>query len=728
MLLQKRSWTLLKGVFCFLTLLILLLQFYFLSLKLPLDTAYTNKMAGFLTIFLHKLGSNFSLWKPLIAYVLAHIFIQTFLVIIIYWLAKELVKTSHVFERNLFLVGILLWLLCQTSIYLWNGYLFPYSYFSMKLPHHSPIYLAALIVTTSLLLIIVGLVLFRIIVSKPRGSIITLVVFFLGWSSLFLYKHYAAIYFFPTTQSPNIILIITDSLRPDYAKQSDRSIHVKNFIDNAAFFSNSLTLLGRSTPGLVSILTGAYPKNNGARFNLIPQHYLKLENSLSRVLKSQGYQTIFAADGRQFVNINADFGFDQVIAAQSGIYDFIFSLVNDTPLSNLLMNTVIGEILFPYNYANRNSYFTYLPGSFINLVDNRLINKSPGKPVLFIAALTVAHWPYVWAKQPNFESLAERYEDSVIQLDNQFGELLTLLKKRGLLQNSIIITLSDHGDSLGLPGDRITEEQNYRGPTPRLATITRFPYMKFTPGSALIGMDTSSGHGTDLLSMTQLQTTLAFRSSTGINPQTITQRVALIDVAPTLFDLLGITPKIPFDGVSLRPIMMGGSQLKNFDRPLFLESEIDIPLIDITAHRGASTFSRLINKYANLYDIDLTTQQLVLRDTAIAPLLSEKQRGIIEGKWLLVHFPGKNRLQTEVIPSDSPELKNCYYFFPATKNQGKISQMFCYKLSPTMPNFVLVNLETKQWQIFFQNEESQNPTFSLLLNKLKGFYGRDLSE
>ena len=723
----------LKWTFVLLTLLIILLQFYALTLKLPFNMAYSNKLVGFFSIYLNKLTQSFSLWPPLIGFVLAHVFIQSLLATLIFFVIKEVVKISPILRHNLYALGVFFWLICQTTIFLWNGYLFPYSFFAtnlLKLINHPVVYLALLSCCTIFIAVILGIATYRLFRYKRRVFLITTLLFIsLG---AFSYQKYLSLPAFKSHKAPNIIIIITDSLRPDYAKGKEEKpggpIHVQSLINNSAFFSNSLALLGRSTPGLVSILTGDYPKTNGARFNLIPQKFLNLDHSLTKILKSHGYQTIFAADGRQFINLNKNFDFDQIISAKSGIYDFIFSSINDTPASNLLMNTALGRVLFPYNYGNRNSYYTYLPKSFVHLVDHKLYDAAPLKPTLLIVALTVAHWPYVWARQPHYDNISERYEDSVLQLDKQYDALYKVLSKKGLLENSIIVTLSDHGDSLGLPGDRIISEQNYQGPKDRLALISSFPYMlKGGSKGQLLGMDTSAGHGTDLLSMTQLQTTLAFYDTKQIKPQTITQRVALIDVAPTLLDLVHINLSHPVAGISLKPRMLHNSRLTEFNRPIFLESEIDIPLIDVTKKDSHATVNRLINQYTSLYDIDITTQQLVLKDDAVSRLLQEKQRGIIDGEWLLVYFPGKNRLQTYIV-SPNTDLKECYYFYPAEESKGQVSKLFCYRFAPTVPYYVLINLRSQKWQIFFTGEAKENPVFNSMRQKLKAFYGDELKD
>lgn len=706
----------LKLVFLLLTSLLILTQFYFLSFKLPFELAFTQKSVGFFSIYLNKLSQSFALWPPLLLFIAAHIALQSLLAVVIYLLTKKLIELFPSLTRNIFLWGICLWLFCQGLIFFWNGLLFPYSFFALKfswLQSYPNFFLILLSLMSLPIFILLVLVLWQH--WRMTVSVLTLLLlFYLG--NHFLFNRY-----FKAHASPNVIIIITDSLRPDFVfSNNPNSFSIENIVKRGAFFPNTFTLLGRSSPGLVSILTGNYPKTHGARFNLIPTKYINLENSLTKILQSKGYQTIFLADGRQFINLDNNYGFNQVITAKSGIYDFIFTFINDTPLSNLLTNTKVAQLLFPYNYANRNAYYTYRPHSFINLVDNKLINQAPSKPVLLVSALTIAHWPYVWARQPQLQNLEQRYQDSVTQLDQQFIELMQLFKSRGLLQNSIVVVLSDHGDSLGLPGDRIIQTQNYIGPQKYLNLIPQIPYT--SPTNKLVGIDTSAGHGTDLLSMTQLNTTLAFNYPSVIKPQIIKERVALIDVTPTILDLLNIKMPLHFDGISLKPLMLGQANLAELNRPIFLETEIDIPMIDVTRLDGhRSAVSALIEQYANLYDIDLATQQLVLKDEAIQRLLSEKQLGVIDQNWLLAYFPGKNALNTQVLPVGDPEIKNCYYVFPAKTINNRVTDIFCYQLRPTSPYYVLVNLKTMEWQIFL-NKETNDPIFKSLLDKLNAFF------
>lgn len=711
-----------KGILTLLTLTLVITQFYFLSLKLPFDVSLSHKSVGFFNLYLYNLTQSFWLWVPLIGFLFAHILIQSLLAILIFYLLKKLSFIFPVAQKQFLMWGTLLWFFCQITILLWNSYLFPYSFFSMALFKIIPqrIDHFVLFLFSSILFLLVIIVVIHSLIKKTLTTISIMGIAVLIISLPYLYSFISPKYHFATLKEPNVIIVITDSLRPDFTnvKKNDTPITVNNMLKNSVYFSNSLTTLGRSTPALVSILTGDYPRHHGARFNLIPEKNTHLEHSLSQLLKARGYQTIFAADGMQFINLYPNFGFDKVIAAKRGIYDFVFSFINDTPLSNLIMNTRLGRLCFPFNYANRNAYFTYQPNTFIDLMHDKLTNSDPKKPLFMVTALTLAHWPYVWAQQPSLKTIGERYTNSVMTLDDQYKKLLLLLNKRGLLQNTILITLSDHGDSMGLPGDRITTEEKYIGPKDRLNLMTQYPYTVSNP--KLIGLNTSAGHGTDLLSMTQLQTTLAFHYyGENFKAREIIDRVALIDIAPTVLNLLHIPSQIQEDGVSLKSIFEGKSNAQ-LARPLFLESEIDIPLIDVTnKDTSHSTVARLIDQYAHLYDINVDNQKLTLREDVIPRLLQEKQLGVIDNDKLLVYFPGKNNTQSVILNNNSSEIKNCYYVITVPSTRQKL---ICYRAHPTVPYFVLVDLKSAQWQIFFGNETQKNTTFNRLFQKLQSFY------
>lgn len=729
----------LKWSFFVLTFLITIVQLYSLIYKLPFDASMSNKKMGFFNLYLYNLTQSFSLWIPLVEFIVAQILLQVLFVSLIYFCTVQSCKLLRQ-QQHVLMFGIILWTAAQFSLLLGNLFLFPYSYYGLLLqPMMTSIFgyyllISLFILAISVCVIAIILTIIASLKMHPRlgGTVLLIALGLLLLSTLLNEMHIPQK---SNSKYPNVVLIMTDSVRPDYLNSKINNKyqlpHLHRLLHNSVFFPNAFTTLGRSTPGLVTMLTGRYPKNNGARFNLIENDQLKLSDSLPQVLKHYGYETLLFADSLQFINVDTAYGFDKVFSPEHGIYDFIFTFANDLPLSNLLMNTPVGQWLFPYNFANRVAYHTYTPDAFTCFFKHHLHFLKLNKPVFIVIDLTLPHWPYVWARQPNLPSIPDRYLDSLKALDGQLGELIKNLQQKNILQNAILVVASDHGDSFGVPGERYIQEGNYIGPKDRLSYITKYPYSIKSPRSsnaAVIGLDTSSGHGTDLLSASQLNTTLAFQFfGQQLPPRMINTRVALIDIAPTLLDFLNL-PLLPnSDGLSLKPLMLNSQFDKNFMiRPLFLESEIDIPTIDVTQrNQSRSVIHHLIDQYADLYYIDLDNLQLVLKPQAVKKLLKEKQRAIMKDGWFLVHFPGTSHTQSQLINDSQQELAQCYYAFPI-QNEKPGKKYICYLPQPTQPYYVLINLQSYQWQILFEKEAQQNPVFNKLLMDLKKFYGDEL--
>jgi arylsulfatase A-like enzyme len=85
---------------------------------------------------------------------------------------------------------------------------------------------------------------------------------------------------------------------------------------------------------------------------------------------------------------------------------------------------------------------------------------------------------------------------------------------------------------------------------------------------------------------------LVFRLPFPVEPVRVTSQVRNVDIAPTLLDLVGIAPPASFEGRSLVPLMMGGTEP---DRPAF--SALGVPLfpdasIQTAVNDGAWTYAR----------------------------------------------------------------------------------------------------------------------------------------
>jgi arylsulfatase A-like enzyme len=122
------------------------------------------------------------------------------------------------------------------------------------------------------------------------------------------------------------------------------------------------------------------------------------------------------------------------------------------------------------------------------------------------------------------EPFASRYADDpyvgeIAYADSQIGRLLETLERSRLLDRTIVVVAGDHGESLGEHGERDHGIFVYE-------SVLRVPLMIRAPS---------------------------------LEPRRVAALVRLIDVMPTVLDLLGL-PAPASDGVSLTPLMNGERQ------------------------------------------------------------------------------------------------------------------------------------------------------------------------
>jgi Sulfatase len=429
---------------------------------------------------------------------------------------------------------------------------------------------------------------------------------------------------------PNLIIIGIDSLRPELVGAGASvglTPNIQMFLRGAHVFSNATTPLARTYPSWISILSGRYPRTTGARENLIPRERLASFKTLPEVLQSRGYRTIFATDEVRFSNIDEAYGFDVALTPTVGAADFLLGKLNDLPLPNMIANTRLGGYLFPATYANRAASVTYRPDTFIDRLADE-IQTSDGKPTMLAIHLTLPHWPYRWADDGDHifgQTNDQRYSyfASVIEADRQFGHLLALLEKKRLLDHSVVVVLSDHGEALGSAvGD----------------TLLRGGATRNFLGGASVNI---WGHGTSVLSPHQYATLLAMRVfEPAVNPEKTTFHdapVSLVDLAPTLLDMARIDSSEPFDGTSVVPALKGDEAAIEWlrQRVCFTETGIRSPLPEA----GKIDEMKIFDAAAAFFTMNSQTGRIEVREELMPVIIADKERAAFNQRWLLAAVP-----------------------------------------------------------------------------------------
>ena len=436
-----------------------------------------------------------------------------------------------------------------------------------------------------------------------------------------------------SASKPNVILIGIDSLRPDTVgrgKGIGVTPHIDRFLEEAVMFTDTTTPLARTFSSWTTILSGQHPVRSGARDNLMPRDALTPFVSLADRMRSVGYKTVYATDEVRFSNIDTSFGFDRVIGPKMGPSDFMLGRWGDQPLLNLLANTRVARVLFPNVYGNRAVAATYRPAEFINWVEQEV---SFDGPTFLAMHLTLPHYPYHWANDhsifPEAADGSYRYLAGVVGADEQFGQLLQVLERRGALGNAIVVLLSDHGEALGLNSDNLLSDRS----------------AKAAVGKLLVSM---TGHGSSVLSPTQYQVVLAIRqfglASSGAVATGLMTRSApasLEDVAPTVLSLAGIGfEPFDFDGHSLvAEIERPGADPALTSRVRFTETGLTTTFMRM----GDFSESANVEEGMKFFDIDPAASRVIFRRDRFADLLEQKERAAITSDMVLAAIPDPER-------------------------------------------------------------------------------------
>lgn len=609
--------------------------------------------------------------------------------LLIVFITSQIAQFIKLASNKQVYLGTYLWCIGIVTILVANQYYFPNSKFSglSSLIFFHPVLTKITFVVLSL--IFSGLVLLSIIFflmrSAGKARIFYLMTGVVLSCAPFYFKVKAPLTSPATAEHPNIILIGVDSLRPDflsYFGHDKTTPFFDKFLQQSVVFSESITPLARTFPSWSTILTGLHPRENGVRSNLAPHHSPLITKTLPGILRQHGYQTILATDETRFSNLDENYGFERLVTPPIGLNDFLLGSFNDFPLSNLLVNTSLGKWLFPHSYANRPVYFTYNPDSFLTLVQP-ILEEQQTKPLFLTIHFCLTHYPYMWSGlSAGPLSIIERYDQSVSRVDKQLNKFFGMLQANHLLDHAIVVLLSDHGEALELPGDRITEKDLFI--SAKKSVIPRF----YPPSLDDEAINQSAGHGTDVLGLPQYHTLLAFRLF-GVGQQQqriIPGIVSMSNIKPTILELIHLSeiePQPPKILSHSLVSLINGSQISiNWNEHLFLESDYTPEAIRTVYPETR----KVLLEGVQLFQVNPTTTRLTLKEAMYAKIIHSKQYADIYQDWMLALYPQNKNLR--------------------------------------MP--ILINLKSGQWTNDLQSDFARRSPASIMLRELKTFYGDDL--
>ena len=401
----------------------------------------------------------------------------------------------------------------------------------------------------------------------------------------------------PFTQDRNVILLGLDSFQSnrieDRADGAQPAPHVVALLDESSRFDSAWTPLARTYPSWISILTGRWPVNDGVRFNLAPESAPAPDNVyLGQRLAAAGYTTLHATDETRFSNVREQHGFEQTLHPQMGAADFLLASAFDLSALNLARQTALGHDLAAPLRWNRASP-AYSPRLFVRGVLAQLDEAPRDRPLFLTVHLCGNHWPFS-APAPYAWRGADEVDACISMVDAQVHELVSAFRDSGLLERSLLVLLSDHGDGWTGPGCR------------------------------------SNSHGDDFRSLWANRVLLGLRAP-GLPRQRLETMVRTIDIYPTVLELLDLPAAEGVDGRSLVPLALG---TREPHRPVFAETEIN---------RKAWSVPELVARNAHWYEIDPANGLVHLSEDGASELLPQREYLWIDGDRRVMVAPENGR-------------------------------------------------------------------------------------
>lgn len=316
----------------------------------------------------------------------------------------------------------------------------------------------------------------------------------------------------------NLILISIDTLRADrlgaYGYDRDTSPTLDALAARGVRFETVIAESSWTLPSHITLFTGLSPALHGV---VSPEH--KLAESvpvLTEVLRERGFRT-FAFTGGIYLapNFGFDRGFETYASAmhESGSEEM-------RPIAFRTALAYTQRRIAEFDPSER--FFAFIhtydvhcpyesPAEYTEMFDSRPASDqietrgNCGNPTFNEMQLS----------QGQAQFLSDRYDAGIRQADDHLGRFLARLEKRGVLEDTVVAVVSDHGEEF--------LEHGQIGHLTLHMEILRVPWIVAGPG---------------------------------IESRVVTEPVGLEDVMPTLLALLEI-PSPPTEGVSMLPAIRG---------------------------------------------------------------------------------------------------------------------------------------------------------------------------
>jgi arylsulfatase A-like enzyme len=312
-------------------------------------------------------------------------------------------------------------------------------------------------------------------------------------------------------------LISIDTLRADhlgvYGYHRDTTPNIDRFARGAVLFADPVAPAPQTLASHASIFTSLLPSHHGALGNF----KFKLADdavTMAEILADNGYATVSFNDGGL---LDADFGCGQGFS----LYD---STSKKSPFAGRVAPArkwLARKLEEPF-FLFLHSYEVHTPlkpePRYLSLFETDYEGPLPGH----FGGVVLRRFRdgEFEADQANLDHIVALYDATIRSMDDSFQELIEALEERGLYDRAMIILTSDHGEEYGERGRVAVHGPTLYDEVIRVPLIIKFPHDRY--------------------------------ASTVVE-----QQVRLIDILPTMLELIEVEPLPHFEGTSLVSLIHG---------------------------------------------------------------------------------------------------------------------------------------------------------------------------
>lgn len=353
----------------------------------------------------------------------------------------------------------------------------------------------------------------------------------------------------PATAS-HVVLLSIDTLRADhlgcYGNPIVKTPSLDALARESVLFENTISAIPLTNPSHTTMLTGVYPGEHRVEGNA-PEPIQGGHPTLPRLLAARGFETAgFVSSAVLDQRISRLHRRFQTYDDNLGPLPDMPELMFRTPLfqaasdefrtRTLLRDRRRGDetVSAVIDWLARNAHRRFF--LFVHLYDphgpyappppyDRMYDPTYNGKVLDVYDKTIAQRSALLADPRAVRHMKAAYSGEVTYADSQVGRLVGALRREGILDDTLLIVTSDHGESLGEHGYYFDHSLDLHDPSLKVPLLMRLP--------------SERDGGTRVSAIT-----------------------SLVDITPTVLDVTGTQTHAHFDGVSLLGYLHGGGHAK----------------------------------------------------------------------------------------------------------------------------------------------------------------------